>query len=639
MKLLFDGTDGARFIFGRIPIGASDFAIDRYTLNETANDFTMANFSIARDRIRLIPYIKAALALNANIRLWASPWTPPTWMKDNEAFDGGNMEDNAQNLQALALYLAKFVQEYGKEGIKIEAIHHQNEPNYATGYPSCLWTPALYTKFIGMYLGPTFASQNVTAQIYLGTMSNADAGKDTTIIGTVLADATALSYVKGFGLQWNMINSVSGLTGRNLPILQTEHKCGNYPWETATFKSDKAPNDHAYGVESFLLIRDWLKAGVHSYSAWNMVLDTIGKGNSTSNWPQNALLTVDRTAKTLTATPAYYVFRHFSQYVDAGRQARRDHRHGGGHAGVQEPRRQHRRGHVQRRHRGPDDDGRHRHHAPAVLHPRQRLRDDQAVAPGPLAPRSGRGLGRGVALLHLDDLVLLLAVLFDRLVVGLAELHVLLLADRDLFAALRKLLDDRAGLRRDDLVVAAALLVVGAAVIVVVVVHDRRLRRQRRHHASDGRRHHRVAAAGGRVPDALVVAVLRVRDAHDDGRRGHRRDERAERAEPHAEAVGPVSVIAVRVVRVVATSAVRVGRPPVGAARWPHRRVAPTLTLLTLTLRLPTLLTLRLPELMFPLPRFTSPVRPLRVAGVRFAAPPPCAAGRAAPVVDGAGRA
>jgi glucosylceramidase len=318
MQLLFGAADGAAFVFGRIPIGASDFAMDRYTLDETANDYTMANFSIARDKMRLIPYIQAALAINPNIRFWASPWSPPTWMKDNKTFDGGNMVDNAQNLQALALYLAKFVQEYGKLGIKIEAIHHQNEPGYSTGYPSCLWTPALYTKFIGMYLGPTFASQGVTAQIYLGTMSNADAGKDTTIIGTVLGDATAAGYIKGFGLQWNMINSVSGLTSRKQPILQTEHKCGNYPWDTANFKSTMAPNDHAYGVESWGLIRDWLKAGVNSYSSWNMVLDTIGKGISTSNWPQNALLTVDRTAKKLNVTPAYYVFRHFSQYVAPG---------------------------------------------------------------------------------------------------------------------------------------------------------------------------------------------------------------------------------------------------------------------------------------------------------------------------------
>ena len=53
----------------------------RYTLDESANDYTMTNFSIAHDRTMLIPYVKAALAVNPNLRLWASPWTPPTWMK------------------------------------------------------------------------------------------------------------------------------------------------------------------------------------------------------------------------------------------------------------------------------------------------------------------------------------------------------------------------------------------------------------------------------------------------------------------------------------------------------------------------------------------------------------------------------
>ena len=333
IKLLFDATDGARFVFGRIPIGASDYALTRYTLDESANDYTMTNFSIAHDRTSLIPYVKAALMINPNLRLWASPWTPPTWMKTTSGtvsgascaltgstpYDGGCMKDDAQVLQALALYLAKFVQEYGKEGIKIEAIHHQNEPGYATGYPSALWSPALYTKFIGTYLGPTFASQGVTAGIYLGTMSNNDSGKDGTIVTTVNADATASKYIKGFGLQWNMLPVVSSLTSKNLPILQTEHKCGNYPWDTANFHSDKAPNDHAYGIETWGLIRDWLQANVTSYSSWNMVLDTIGKGIDAGRvWPQNALLTVDRSTKVLTATPAYYVFRHFSQYVDPG---------------------------------------------------------------------------------------------------------------------------------------------------------------------------------------------------------------------------------------------------------------------------------------------------------------------------------
>jgi glucosylceramidase len=335
LQLLF-GTDGAHFVFGRIPIGASDYAMDRYTLDETAGDYSMTSFSIARDQMRLIPYVKAALMINPNLRLWASPWTPPTWMKTtsgsvsgascaltgNSNFDGGCIKDDAQTLQALALYLVKFVQQYGAQGIEIEAIHHQNEPGYATGYPSCLWSGAQYAKFIGTYLGPTFSQMNITAKIYLGTMSNNDSGKDGSIITTVNGDATASKYIAGYGLQWNMLPVVSSLTSKGLPIVQTEHKCGNYPWggETTPFNMSMAPNDYNYAVETWGLIRDWIKANVTSYSTWNMVLDNIGIGigGQSRIWPQNALLTVDRTARTLTATPVYYVFRHVSQYVQPG---------------------------------------------------------------------------------------------------------------------------------------------------------------------------------------------------------------------------------------------------------------------------------------------------------------------------------
>ncbi|RYZ08452.1 MAG: glucosylceramidase [Myxococcales bacterium] len=322
LRLLFDARDGARLLYGRIPIGASDYALSAYTDNETAGDLTMQSFSIARDRENLIPYVKAALAINPGLHLWGTPWTPPTWMKDNGAMNGGNMQDDPELLQALALYIAKWVQAYAAEGIKIEVIHHQNEPGYTTNYPSCLWTAPLFAKFIGTYLGPTFTSQNVSAQIYAGTMSNADAGKDGTILSAVTGDAAAMMYVKGFGLQWNMMSSVAGLKARNLPIVQTEHKCGNYPWNPdgfPAFNPDQAANDYAYGVESWGYIRDWIAAGTTQYSAWNMVLDTAGKNlDSVRAWPQNALMTVDTNAKTLTVTPAYYVFRHVSQYVDPG---------------------------------------------------------------------------------------------------------------------------------------------------------------------------------------------------------------------------------------------------------------------------------------------------------------------------------
>jgi glucosylceramidase len=340
---LFDATNGARFVYGRIPIGSSDYAMSRYTDDETAGDTSMTSFSITRDQQYLIPFIQAALQINPALHLWASPWTPPTWMKtgsgsssgtscafmDGNNFDGGCMQagTNNQNLQAFALYLSKWVTAYKGAGITVEAIHPQNEPNYATPYSSCLWAPSLYDQFIASYLGPTMATNNPTTQIWLGTMSNDNSGTDPAVITAVTGDATAMKYIKGFGLQWNMKPVIASLP-KGLPIMQTEHQCGNYPFSVSgenpppgpTNKS-MAPNDWTYGAESWGLIRDWLKDGVNSYSAWNMVLDTLGAGNASGRsppWYQNALLVVDRSAKKLIATPAYYVFRHLSQYVVPG---------------------------------------------------------------------------------------------------------------------------------------------------------------------------------------------------------------------------------------------------------------------------------------------------------------------------------
>src|SRR6185369_7128426 len=97
LQLLF-GRDGLRFGYGRIPIGASDYAIDRYSLDETAGDFEMSQFSVERDKQKLIPYIQAVLGVAPHIHLWASPWSPPTWMKENAAFDGGNMKEDDATL-------------------------------------------------------------------------------------------------------------------------------------------------------------------------------------------------------------------------------------------------------------------------------------------------------------------------------------------------------------------------------------------------------------------------------------------------------------------------------------------------------------------------------------------------------------
>ena len=115
----------------------------------------MAMFSLTRDGQKLIPYIKAAQAVNPNLRFWSSPWTPPVWLKTGynsdsgtkkpSYFDGGSIvSGNSSYLTAYAQYYSKFVMGYKAQGINIEVVSPQNEPGYQQNYPSCLWDSATY---------------------------------------------------------------------------------------------------------------------------------------------------------------------------------------------------------------------------------------------------------------------------------------------------------------------------------------------------------------------------------------------------------------------------------------------------------------------------------------------------------------
>jgi glucosylceramidase len=246
-------------------------------------------------------------------------------------YDGGNMKTDTTTLMAYADYYKKFVEAYKAKGITIEIVSPQNEPGYDQNYPSCLWDANTYKTFIGSYLGPAMDGLTPKVKIMLGSLSN-DA-TDFDIAKAAAADTNAKKYLTVIGAQWNTLNrGMLDSVSSSLPVWASEHKCGNYPWITSSgstgcgdasdacpvYNNSQAPNDFAYGVESWKYIRNAIKTvKVTAYNAWNMVLDPVGKGNDTSrDWKQDALLVAN--GSTVTPTPAYYVFRHFSQYVDAG---------------------------------------------------------------------------------------------------------------------------------------------------------------------------------------------------------------------------------------------------------------------------------------------------------------------------------
>jgi glucosylceramidase len=317
MRRLFDPATGLGFSVCRVPIGSSDYALDRYTLNETDGDFAMQHFSIARDRQHLIPFIKEAMTFQPRLRLWASAWTPPTWMKDNRGFDSGAFLDDPKMYQAYALYLLKFIRAYGAEGIPIETVAVQNEPGQLTHYPSCDWTAAQYLTFIRDYLGPLFSAEGLHDAIMLGTFNQP------ALVGhalTVLSDPRARPYVALAGMQWFSLGFMGQLKAAapGLTVWQTETDCGNWHWLPG-FDPDQPQNDIAYASFTWEKIRDWLKAGVTVYELWNLVLDPLGKSiDSQHPWSQNSAITIHPETHEVRYTPMFGAIGSFAKFVRPG---------------------------------------------------------------------------------------------------------------------------------------------------------------------------------------------------------------------------------------------------------------------------------------------------------------------------------
>ncbi len=314
LDLLFapDEPEGLHLTMGRLPIGSNDYAMDMYSLDETEDDYELNDFSIERDKEKLIPFIKAALERQPDLKLWASPWSPPWWMKRNEdgsprtQKDGGYIDFTEENMSAYGAYFRKFVDAYEAEGIHISMVSPQNEPTMWTGYSSCLWTGEELRDFIRDYLSPALEGTGV--EIYLGTFTNSDDN----LAFPSLVDPEARKCLSGITFQWWSYNLARSLyhTGFDLDMMQSETMCGD------------GRNNWQYAENQFDEMWMYFSNGITSYNMWNMVLDwngtNPGGANTTGGWYQNAPITVNETTKEYSLNPHYYEIRHYSSYVQPG---------------------------------------------------------------------------------------------------------------------------------------------------------------------------------------------------------------------------------------------------------------------------------------------------------------------------------
>lgn len=325
MKELFQPGNGANFTICRMPIGANDFSRDWYSYNENDKDFAMEAFSVKNDEQTLIPFIKEAQQYYPKLKIWASPWCPPSWMKYNKhyasAYNDNHPVEKFRNglpadkqgregtdmfvqdpayLQAYALYFSKFIDAYKEYGINIFAVMPQNEFNSAQVFPSCCWTSASLANFIGKYLGPTMESKGV--ELMFGTMERANEA----LVDTILLDPAAGKYVKGVGFQWAGKGSIPGIHKRypDLKLYQTEQECGD------------GQNNWKSALYSWNLMKHYLNSGASAYMYWNISLEEGGV--SRWGWAQNSLVVVNPETKAYRFTPEYYIMKHASCYIKPG---------------------------------------------------------------------------------------------------------------------------------------------------------------------------------------------------------------------------------------------------------------------------------------------------------------------------------
>ena len=321
LDALFAPGKGANFSLGRTPLGANDMAREWYSYDETPGDFALEHFSVAHDQDSLIPFIRAARARRPDLKIWASPWSPPTWMKTNghyamaaawpgqpsngirpeqlgqEGHDAFIQED--RYFEAYARYFRRYVDEYARAGVPISMVMPQNEFNSAQPFPSCCWTSAGLARFLP-FLGRELGAVGV--EIFFGTLERGNAA----LLDDVLRDPAAAAYVKGVGVQWAGKGALAAIHERHgaLKLWQSEQECGT------------GSNDWHYAHYNWALMKQYFLSGANAWFYWNLV--TPPGGMSGWGWPQNSLITVDAAAGSYRLNYDYYLLAHASHFIEPG---------------------------------------------------------------------------------------------------------------------------------------------------------------------------------------------------------------------------------------------------------------------------------------------------------------------------------
>ena len=295
--------DNLNYSICRISIGSSDF--NKYSYSYSSKN-SLNDFSIDEDMKYVVPIIKEAKNRNMSLKILASCWSPPSFMKDNKKLtNGGSLLPEFK--ETYAKYLVKFIKAYEKENIDIDYITIQNEPNAKQIWESCIYSAAEELDLIKNYVYPEFKKNNIKTKILLW-----DHNKEKLISRYSKYDIS--NEISGFAFHW-----YTGDHFENIELLAKEYPakllfhtegCTGY---SMLKRCSQIRNAEIYAHD---IIGD-LNAGVNGYIDWNMVLDNFGGPNHKFNFCNSPIMLNKKKNKFLKTLPFWYI-SHFAKFLKPG---------------------------------------------------------------------------------------------------------------------------------------------------------------------------------------------------------------------------------------------------------------------------------------------------------------------------------
>lgn len=313
MNAYYDKEKGIGYSLLRTTIHSSDFASGSYTYIKEG-DKDLKTFNIDHDRQYRIPMIKEAIkTAGGKLTLYASPWSPPAFMKNtNSMLKGGTLLP--EYYQAWANYFTKFIKAYEKEGMPIWGITVQNEPMATQTWESCIFSAEAERDFLKNFLGPTMKKEGLADKKIVVWDHNRDLM--TQRANVIFSDPEASKYAWGMGFHWYENWSGGSPMFDNVRKVYENHPSKNLLFTEGCVEKFDAKkyqfwaNGERYGTS---MINDF-NNGTVGWTDWNILLDQNGGPNHVGNFCF-APIHADTNSGELIYTPSYYYIGHFSKFI------------------------------------------------------------------------------------------------------------------------------------------------------------------------------------------------------------------------------------------------------------------------------------------------------------------------------------